>query len=66
MKQFEYKTIVSDAKGFWGGKVDKEEMEQSLNELGAQGWELISTTNSNESYGSTRYVISIFKREKQL
>lgn len=41
-------------------------MEQSLNELGAQGWELISTTNSNESYGSTRYVISIFKREKQL
>lgn len=63
MKRFEYKTITEDAKGLFGGKVNTEEYDRKINELGMQGWELISVISSNESYGSTRYVLSTFKRE---
>lgn len=63
MKKYEYKTTVIDAKGFLGGKIDATEFNQSLNEMGQEGWELVETTSSNQSYGSTRYIICVFKRE---
>lgn len=66
MKQYEYKTISTDAKGFLGGKVDIESFEAQLNELGAQGWELVETLASNQDFGSTRYIVSIFKRERKM
>lgn len=65
MEQYEYKTLYTDAKGFWGGKVDKDTFEHDLNKLGAQGWELVSTVPSAESHGTTRWIISIFKRKIQ-
>jgi len=64
MDQFEYKTIFTDAKGFFGGKIDQGSMDRQLNQLGDQGWELISTFSSNQSYGSTRWIVSVFKRKK--
>ncbi len=63
MRKFEYKTMVFDAKGFWGGKIDVSDFDHALNEAGRDGWELVETTASNQSYGSTRYVICVFKRE---
>lgn len=63
MEKFEYKTLFTDAKGMLGGKVDNYEFQAELNELGAQGWELVSTVPSAQSYGSTRWLISIFKRK---
>ncbi|HWP79989.1 MAG TPA: DUF4177 domain-containing protein [Candidatus Acidoferrum sp.] len=63
MERFEYKTLFTDAEGFLGGKVDEAQFQQSLNELGSQGWELVSTVASAQSYGSTRWIISIFKRK---
>ncbi len=63
MKKFEYKTVRYDAKGFFGGKVDPQEFDASLNSYGAEGWELVGITASNEAYGSTKSVLSIFKRE---
>jgi hypothetical protein len=65
MDKFEYKTLVTDAKGFLGGKVDQYKFQNELNELGSQGWELVSTVASAQSYGSTRWIISIFKRKIQ-
>ena len=65
MEKFEYRTLFTDAKGFLGGKVDEDRFEQALNDLGAQGWELVSAVASTQSYGSTRWVISIFKRKTQ-
>ena len=65
MDKFEYKTLFTDAKGTFGGKVDKSEYQQELNELGSQGWELVSVVPTAQSYGSTRWVISIFKRRVQ-
>jgi hypothetical protein len=64
MEEFEYKTLFTDAKGALGGKVDQWSFEKTLNELGAQGWELVSTLAAAQSYGSTRWLISIFKRKK--
>ena len=63
MDQYEYKTLYTDAKGFLGGKVDQSMLQIQLNELGLQGWELVNTVATAQSYGSTRWIISIFKRK---
>lgn len=63
MKKYEYETKVIDAKGLMGGKIDITEFNESLNRMGREGWELVETTASNQSYGSTRYIICVFKRE---
>ncbi len=65
MEKFEYKTLFTDAKGVLGGKVDQDGLENELNELGLQGWELVNTVAAAQSYGSTRWIISIFKRKMQ-
>jgi len=65
MDKYEYKTLFTDAKGVLGGKVDKHEFQDELNELGRQGWELVSTVSSAQSYGATRWLVSIFKRKTQ-
>ncbi len=65
MEKFEYKTLITDAKGVFGGKVNPYEFQNELNELGSQGWELVNTVASAQSYGSTRWIISIFKRKVQ-
>jgi hypothetical protein len=63
MDQYEYKILSTDAKGFLGGKVNNNEFENELNRLGMQGWELVSTVATAQSYGSTRWLTSIFKRK---
>ena len=63
MEQFEYKTLFTDAKGMLGGKVDQNAFQRELNELGQQGWLLENTVPAAQSYGSTRWIISIFKRK---
>jgi hypothetical protein len=66
MDRMEYKTLFTDAKGFLGGKVDQSAFENDLNALGAQGWELVNTIAAAQSYGSTRWIISVFKRKVSL
>ncbi|WP_269539915.1 DUF4177 domain-containing protein [Cerasicoccus fimbriatus] len=63
MKRFEYKVIKFDGKGILGGKVDMQDMEQKMNAPGQEGWEAVSVFDTNEAYGSTRWVIATFKRE---
>ncbi|MPM54666.1 hypothetical protein SDC9_101445 [bioreactor metagenome] len=63
MEQFEYKTLFTDAKGVLGGKVNESQLQADLNELRQQGWELVNTVATAQSYGSTRWLISIFKRK---
>ncbi|MDD3867773.1 MAG: DUF4177 domain-containing protein [Eubacteriales bacterium] len=65
MEKYEYKTLFTDAKGFLGGQVNQNDFQTELNELGSQGWELVSTVASAQSYGSTRWIISVFKRKTQ-
>jgi len=65
MERYEYKTLFTDAKGVLGGKIDQSALQKELNQLGSQGWELVNTVAAAQSYGSTRWVISIFKRKIQ-
>lgn len=66
MKRFEYHIYKLEAGGwFSSGKVDTTIMDQRINEYGAEGWELISSFDTNQYHGETRDVIMIFKREKQ-
>ncbi|MCL1866596.1 MAG: DUF4177 domain-containing protein [Oscillospiraceae bacterium] len=63
MKKFEYVTVTIATGGLFGGKVDADNFNQKLNNMGNQGWELINSISSNEAYGSTKYIVCIFKRE---
>lgn len=59
-----YKTIKLGATGIIGGKLDETKLDCMMNELGAQGWELVAGFDTNKGYGETRNVIIIFKRQK--
>lgn len=64
MKKFEYQTIIVDNKSsFMGGKVDSENLDQILNKMGREGWELIEVVSSNQAAGETRSLVCVFKRE---
>jgi hypothetical protein len=61
--KWEYLTVMLAAKGFWlGGKLDGEAFTGKLNELGEQGWELVSVFDTTMYDGETRDVVAVFKR----
>lgn len=62
--EWEYKTVKLKARGLLGGKVDETQLDAMMNDLGRGGWELAAAFDTNESYGSTRDVVVIFKRPK--
>ena len=65
-KHWEYKTVKFPASGgFLSGKVDERSINIRLNELGEQGWELVTTSTTNMVYGCSRDIMCIFKREKR-
>ena len=63
MDRFEYKVVVYDTKGVFGGKVDPSQIESYFNSMGSEGWELINCTSTNQAYGSSRSIVCIFKRK---
>jgi len=63
--QWEYKTITLATKGFWGGKLDVGKLDAFMNNLGADGWELVTGFDTNKGYGETRDVVVLFKRPRQ-
>jgi hypothetical protein len=63
MKKFEYQVLEVEATGFWGGKIESQELVIKLNELGAEGWELTSSFSTNKYEGQSRAAILILKRE---
>ena len=63
MKKFEYKTLEVKLDGFLSSTPFKaEEWEEDLNELGQQGWELVTRIERNKEGYTTRALL-IFKRE---
>ena len=64
MKYFEYKTIKLGTTGwFVGGNLDERKLDDYMNNLGREGWELVSAFDTNQNYGASKDVIAIFKRE---
>ena len=62
--KWEYKTVKIETKGFLGGKFDENKLDQFMNQLGAQGWELVSSFGTAQSFGESRDIVVIFKRAK--
>ena len=62
--KWEYRTIKVDTKGFVGGKIDEGNMDQMLNALGDEGWELVAALDTNAEGGVSRHVVGILKRPK--
>lgn len=60
---WEYKTIKLGTTGFWsGGNLDTNQLDEMMNDLGRQGWEIVSAFDTNQVQGATRDVVVIFKR----
>ena len=62
MDKFEYKVVTYDPKDLWGGNVDITMIEEHFNMLGEDGWEMVGCTSANQSYGSSKSIVFIFKR----
>ena len=62
---WEYRVEMFFADGFLFGKVNKFEVENSLNDLSNLGWEVVSTTSLNRIFGETHNVLYTLRREKQ-
>ena len=52
---------------FWwsDGKLDGDAWNEKLNQLGSEGWELISVFGTHLSGGATRDVFAVLKRPAQ-
>ena len=64
MEKYEYKVVAYDTKGFFGGNVEISQIEKQLNLLGNDGWEMVSSTTTSQSYGASKSIVCIFKRKK--
>jgi hypothetical protein len=61
---WEYKVLSMQAGGWFGGKLDAPKLENHLNALGAAGWEMASSFDTNAwPEGITRDVVVILKRQ---
>ena len=61
--KWEYMTLMLPATGFiLGGKIDGQRFTDRLNQLGGEGWELVSVFDTNMIEGKTRDVIAVLKR----
>jgi hypothetical protein len=61
--KWEYMTVLADASGgFLGGKFKAQPLTDRLNDLGTEGWELVSAFDTNMLHGQSRDVVLIFKR----
>lgn len=63
---WEYKTLQLDFQSgsffSMGGQFDAKILSTELNRLGWDGWELVSTFDTNNVQGATRFVIAVLKR----
>lgn len=65
MQKYEYKVEKLDAKGFWSSKIEPKEMEDMLNQLGRQGWDLITAFDTSKYQGHTTGAFLLFKRPQE-
>jgi len=62
MNSWQYHTEQFEATGFMGGIIDQKAFEKKLNELGRQGWELVTVFDTNMAQGQSRFIVAVFKR----
>jgi hypothetical protein len=63
--KWEYQTVklnVVDGWNFSGVEFDTDKVQDFTNQLGAQGWELVSAFSVNAGAGYSKEIVFIFKR----
>jgi len=61
--KWEYMMVMISASGFTlGGNIDGQQLTDRLNQLGCEGWELVSVFDTNMLQGQTRDVFAVLKR----
>ena len=61
--RWEYKSIkMTTHPTFAAGKLDEAALDNALNDLGGQGWELVAVFPLSQTIGETRDVVAAFKR----
>lgn len=60
MQKWEYRTVKLDAEGWVDRRVDFELLDEKLNSIGGEGWELVSVIHVIS--GSVNSVIAFLKR----
>lgn len=64
MQTYEYKVIDVKPGGFWGTKLDPQDIENKINSMAMEGWELVNSLDMNAYEGMTSKIVFIFKRAK--
>ena len=62
LQRWEYRTVKVAASGWFGPKVDEAQVDERLNGLGMDGWELATAFDTNWGHGATQDIILVFKR----
>jgi hypothetical protein len=61
--KWEYRTVIFEVSHwFIGGTLDGQKFNDRLNQLGEEGWELVSVFDTNFTQGGTRDVVTVLKR----
>jgi hypothetical protein len=61
MKKFEYR-LLDTTSGFFSG-IDYQELTDRLNQLGSEGWEVVSVVDTIFTHTQTRGLLITLKRE---
>lgn len=61
-KRFEYKTVEVKSKSVWTNEVPTDEIDETLNKYGQDGWELVAIKVIS-SMGTSLSSLYTFKRE---
>ncbi len=64
MTRWEYRTLKFEPAGWLGGKSDSSELQDYLNRLGDQCWEVTGIMETNTSPSYAKEVVILLKRPK--
>jgi len=62
--KFEYKCLLFESTGVLGGQLNLADLEKTLNEYGAEGWEVVSIIDTEHAKGRSRETVVTMKRQK--
>jgi hypothetical protein len=63
--RWEYRVMLMGVEGFFGPKVDLDQLGAYLNEAGNQGWELVTVVPITRGEGRTAELMGMLKRKRR-
>jgi hypothetical protein len=63
MRKFEHRILHVTPDSIWSVKIDTQQLTDTLNELGRQGWEVVSAVDTDISGSGVKALMFVLKRE---